>query len=100
METSMTTVAPITSRPSQVCEEIDVCLRADPDVRVVVSPGWADNTNVFIPFFIGADRRDRVTIQDIDDDEAAGDGVPHPVGSTRRGGRRPRPPGRVELRMR
>ena len=51
----------------QVYEEIDVRLRADPDLHVVVSPGWANNTNVFIPFFIGADRRDRVTIQDIDD---------------------------------
>jgi len=52
---------------SQVFGEIDARLRADDGLHVVVSSGWANNPNAFVPFFVGADRRDRVSFHDVDD---------------------------------
>lgn len=52
---------------SQVFEEVDRLLQDDDRLRVVVSPSWANNPNVFVPFFVGVDRRDRVSFQDVHD---------------------------------
>ncbi len=52
---------------SQVFEKVDTLLRSDDHLRVVVSPGWANNPNVFVPFFVGRDRRDRVSFRDFHD---------------------------------
>lgn len=51
----------------QVFEEIDVRLRDDARLEIVVSTGWANNPNVFVPFFVDESRRDRVMFHDIDD---------------------------------
>lgn len=52
---------------SQVFEEVDSLLQDDDRLRVVVSPSWANNPNAFVPFFVGIDRRDRVSFQDVHD---------------------------------
>ena len=49
----------------QVFQEIDARLRLDDGLRVVVSPSWANNPNAFVPFFLGADRRARVSFYDV-----------------------------------
>lgn len=52
---------------SQVFDEVDARLRADDGLHVVVSSDFANNPNVFVPFFIGEDRRDRVAVVNVEE---------------------------------